>query len=508
MAELDLIPLVSPTAAKTSSHTRLIEVLDALVRRSHGEPWGVRELAAELGESRSTINRILLALVARELAFEVGTGKYRLGPRLSVLTNALMTSSSLLECSSDALSQLAELTHTTALISICCPRSQGYFVAACEQAKSSWMFRPELGVQYPLAFGDLGRAFKKHLDIHAESGTHEGGSDEGAYMPEIEFPRALSVVTRRLENGLLIAVSVHSVHGESAPHEGRFDNEVASLATHLEETVARGLRTVRPGRMSVASEDQKSTTARMEQLLLLTCAAPNGLQKTSDLSDQLVCNMATAKRLIESAVHTETAVSVNSLLFPGPRLYQWAARIGYCEDIACLTRSIVQELVQETGETIAILSYDPMAGRAQFVDVIQGWRPIQYQLAVRTEVPLYAGAAGKAVLAYCDAEVVNGIKLVKITDTTITSRSALEQELRIIEQRGWATGTGERVPGAFGMAVPFFADGRIRGSISATIPQYRKDDRDLPRLTQLMLEASAKIGRLLSLGVTVGTDQP
>lgn len=79
----------------------------------------------------------------------------------------------------------------------------------------------------------------------------------------------------------------------------------------------------------------------------------------------------------------------------------------------------------------------------------------------------------------------------------------MKSELQAIRQRGWATGSGERVMGAFGLAVPFFADGKIRGSISATIPQYRKDDRDLPRLTQLMLEASAKIERLLSLGMSL-----
>ncbi|MNC60698.1 Transcriptional regulator KdgR [compost metagenome] len=117
------------------------------------------------------------------------------------------------------------------------------------------------------------------------------------------------------------------------------------------------------------------------------------------------------------------------------------------------------------------------------------------------EVPLYAGAAGKAVLAFCDQKLVDSIELEKITEATITSREVLKAELKVIHERGWATGDGERVLGAFGLAVPFFVDGKIRGSISATIPQYRKDERDLPLLTQLMREATKKIERLLSLGV-------
>jgi len=56
----------------------------------------------------------------------------------------------------------------------------------------------------------------------------------------------------------------------------------------------------------------------------------------------------------------------------------------------------------------------------------------------------------------------------------------------------------------FGLSVPFFVDGKVRGLISATIPQYRKNELDLPRLTQRMHEAATKIQRLLSLGLMVG----
>ncbi|WP_277342549.1 IclR family transcriptional regulator domain-containing protein, partial [Pseudomonas viridiflava] len=92
---------------------------------------------------------------------------------------------------------------------------------------------------------------------------------------------------------------------------------------------------------------------------------------------------------------------------------------------------------------------------------------------MNVDVPLYAGAAGKAVLAYCDPQLVDALKLERITEATITSRKLLKEELKDIKERGWATGEGERVLGAFGLAVPFFVDGKIRGSISATIPQYR-----------------------------------
>ena len=181
MALLDPADNAPQSVLQTSSHTRLIEVLDALVRRVDGEPWGVRELAAELSESRSTVNRILVALVERGLALEIGTGKYTLGPRLTVLANSSRAMNELDE-GTRSLQQLAELANATALISICCPLSGGYFVAACGQAMSSLMFRPELGVLYPLSFGDIGRCFREVLpkqDVARDQGDVNGAALRG-----------------------------------------------------------------------------------------------------------------------------------------------------------------------------------------------------------------------------------------------------------------------------------------------------------------------------------------
>ena len=514
MAQVPPTHTVLATPAQTSSHTRLIELLDALVKRTGAEPWGVRELAAELDESRSTVNRILVALVERGMVREVGTGKYSLGPRLSVLTNALSASNVLLCASAQPLRQLADVTGATALISICCPMNNGYFIAACGQPNSSLMFRPELGVMYPLTFGGLGRQFtavlqkdtvepaRSNLNFSQateEKRGHNGQSDIG-YLSESEFPQPLFVATRKLANGLLVAISVHSVNGETSENE-RMEEAVTYLANEVVAQVDLGCQNAIRCIPHIDVEDTKSTAARLERLLLLACACPDGVENTVGLNDQLLCNAVTGKRLIQSGIQTEIIRSIDAVLYPGPKLYQWAAKIGYQENIADLTRPTVRDLVQETGETIAILSYDEATRRGEFLDVIQGWRPIQYQLSIHTDVPLYAGAAGKAVLAYCDLETVESIELIKITDATITSREELRSELQAIRQRGWATGSGERVMGAFGLAVPFFANGKIRGSISATIPQYRKDERDLPRLTQMMLEASSKIERLLSLGI-------
>ncbi|WP_224794226.1 IclR family transcriptional regulator C-terminal domain-containing protein [Pseudomonas fluorescens] len=490
----------------------MIQVMDALVRRACAEPWGVRELAAELSESRSTVNRILVSLVEIGLASEVGVGKYSIGPRIDVLTKTLTDSSVLLGQSGESLGELADASKCTALVSVYCPRSNGYFIAACSEAKATLTFRPELGVVYPLTFGDIGRKFAEFIGANASRLKTSGaaGSDDCIFpdhdalglMSESEFPSALSIVVGEIASGLIVSVSFHSA-GSSGSHRLCYldtdtQRVIEKLQAGIESKSVDRLQVIN----SVCARDAKSTVSRLERLLLLACVFPQGIKNSVGLHDQLLCNAATAKRLIESGIQAELVSVVETAVYPGPRLYKWAARVNSAHrDLADITRKILSSLVQETGETIALLSYDETTQRAEFLDVIQGWRPIQYKLQVNVDVPLYAGAAGKAVLAYCDPQLVDSLKLERITEATITCRNLLKEELKEIKERGWATGEGERVLGAFGLAVPFFVDGKIRGSISATIPQYRKNERDLPTLSTLMREATEKIERLLSLGI-------
>jgi len=56
--------------------------------------------------------------------------------------------------------------------------------------------------------------------------------------------------------------------------------------------------------------------------------------------------------------------------------------------------------------------------------------------------------------------------------------------------------------------VPFLVDGHGAGSLSATIPQYRKQDCDVAALVDHMKLATSRISRLLSLGTAPAQGEP
>jgi DNA-binding IclR family transcriptional regulator len=75
----------------------------------------------------------------------------------------------------------------------------------------------------------------------------------------------------------------------------------------------------------------------------------------------------------------------------------------------------------------------------------------------------------------------------------------LESDLRQIRDTGWAQAEGERIPDAFGLAAPFFADGAVAGSLTFTIPRFRADEVDMPQLTTMLTETARQITALLSV---------
>ena len=142
-------------------------------------------------------------------------------------------------------------------------------------------------------------------------------------------------------------------------------------------------------------------------------------------------------------------------------------------------RPEIEALAAEVGETIGHVNYNPATGTAIMETVAWGNTPLKYGLATGVEIPLYAGAAGKAILAFAPPEVVDQQVLVPLNPNTITNLDELRAQLVQIRENGWATGDGERIPDAYGVAAPIFTNGNVTGSVTISIPSYRSHETDL-----------------------------
>lgn len=114
--------------------------------------------------------------------------------------------------------------------------------------------------------------------------------------------------------------------------------------------------------------------------------------------------------------------------------------------------------------------------------------------------PLWAGAGGKALLAFLDEDTIKREieKAIPITETTIHDEEAFRKELVDVRSFGYAVSHGEREEGILSIAVPIFnRRGDIAFSFSVAGPASRFTDEIalswVPRIQAMCREIATQI---------------
>ena len=502
---------IDTTPAVVAGNDRALDVIDALVTRSGAGPWGVRELADHLGASRSTVNRVLQGLAARQLAAVDSAGAYAVGPRLRVLTHTLFEVHPTLGGARDIIGELGTACEATVMVALQSPERATAFIALVHERPGPIRYHLIPGMTLPLHAGAAGRAILGAVGMSALDGNElqqfsaETITDRHRLQSELDkatrqgfvtstgqhIPLAAGVAAPfRLDSGIVGAISVTRSRYETTDADLlRFGPLVAAAA---KEVAAQHPPTTPPGPIRGAqpapgSKDTPGGSAlnRIERFINALVAFPDGLTATSrELSQRVGAVGPTAERLKATALLTGLAVSPRpDRLYPGPLLLKWAAILGPHLNISEIVRPEIEGLAAEVGETIGHVTYDPVTGTAIMETVAWGNTPLKYGLATGVEIPLYAGAAGKAILAFATPDVIDQQVLVPLNPNTITNLDELRAQLDQIRENGWATGDGERIPDAFGVAAPIFTNGNVTGSVTISIPSYRSHDTDIHQLS-------------------------
>ncbi|WP_435195174.1 IclR family transcriptional regulator domain-containing protein [Streptomyces sp. NRRL F-5630] len=513
-------------SAGPAVNDRILATLDALVRRPTDQPWGVRELAEDTGLSRSTVHRVLQALTERDLATQTAHATYTSGPRLRVLVDRLHRSHPLLGQARPLAQDLAAACDATILLSLYDPARADAFVALTAVPDGPVRYRLDPGRPLPLHAGAAGRAILAELppDVLARldltAHTDETVTDPAELKDLLEQGRAQGVtvsVGQHIALAAGVAAPLHAAGLTGALSATRLRHEtgpkdIARLAPLVREAADRASRLTprehpplpqgHTPPSPAADDSGGSAAARVENLITALCTAAPLPTGGRALARVLHGNPATTARLLDTALTSGLAVLREEHALAGPLLMRWAAILGPLESTGALVAPALHALAQETGETIALTEYDRTTGTARMTTVVPGSKPIHYSLSTDADVPLTAGAAGKAILAFLPDRTLDDLELVPYTDHTPLDRPRIATDLLGIRARGWATGDRERIPDAYGIAVPYFTDHGIAGSITATVPRHRADQLDPTDLAAHLAATAAAVTRLLSLRTT------
>jgi DNA-binding IclR family transcriptional regulator len=161
---------------------------------------------------------------------------------------------------------------------------------------------------------------------------------------------------------------------------------------------------------------------------------------------------------------------------------------------------VMREIRNQVNETV-ILSVRSGDFRVH-IDFVEGLHPMRRMADLGVRAPLYAGAASKVLLAGMDDDEVEAYlgrtKLTAFQNTTITDKSMLWREIRLIRKRGFAESKGELFPGGGALAAPLKDfSGKTVAVMDILTPEHRYTGDHRERCIALLLDGARRASQRL-----------
>ncbi len=183
----------------------------------------------------------------------------------------------------------------------------------------------------------------------------------------------------------------------------------------------------------------------------------------------------------------------------GSKVLTWASVFTEGLDLRSKARPVMEELHRLTRETVNLYVLDGV--ERVCIENIESPERVRVIVRVGEHMPLHAGSAGKAILAFAQPSLVDQIlahPLERMTTNTITDSKALLQELASIRKVGYAVSHGERFSDALGLAAPIFdASGNVTAALNVAGPRLRFESqvkKFAPKVVQFAHQISLALG--------------
>lgn len=225
---------------------------------------------------------------------------------------------------------------------------------------------------------------------------------------------------------------------------------------------------------------------------ILEILAQQGRAGVSEIAAELDIHKSTAFRLLaalESRGMVEQSVS-RGKYHVGVGILRLASAVSARLSIAAEARPTLEALADLLGETVNLAVR--RGGWAVNIDQAMGPSPLTSFDWIGNLTPLHATASGKVFLAALEPDerdaALGPSPLTRYTDTTLTRRRELDQDLATVGSTGYALTRSELEDGLNAGAVPVWDHhGFVVASISVSGPDLRFD----PALEAVVLAARA-----------------
>ncbi len=221
-----------------------------------------------------------------------------------------------------------------------------------------------------------------------------------------------------------------------------------------------------------------------------------------EIARQLRMSSSTAGRILANlhALGILNQDTASHRYMMGSRVLTWSSVYMSQLDVVTAARAALAELHRITSETVSVYLLEG----TERICVERIESPERVRVVVRRgeRMPLHAGSAGKAILAFASNDLVQEVvshPLDRMTPNTITKRKQLLQELATVRACGYAVSHSERFEDALGLAAPIFnARGTVVAALNVAGPTTRFTDAEVgmfaPKIMQLAAQVSQALG--------------
>jgi len=224
--------------------------------------------------------------------------------------------------------------------------------------------------------------------------------------------------------------------------------------------------------------------------------SPGGLQLRS-IAELTKLNKSTAWRFLAQLERAGYLVRDGAGAYLlGPRLVHLGSGSTYQSTISKVSQPILEELWQDSGETVNLGVLD---GReVLYLAVLESQHSFRLVSKPGMRRPLYCTALGKTILAWQASdtrdELIAATRFEKMTPRTITRPTDLVSELGRIRSRGYALDNEEAVAGARCVAAPVLdCSGFVAASVSVSGPVIRMHRERVAEIVQAVKQAANRI---------------
>lgn len=169
-------------------------------------------------------------------------------------------------------------------------------------------------------------------------------------------------------------------------------------------------------------------------------------------------------------------------------------------ELRSVAKPFMERLNAVTGETVHLGTLED--GDVVYVEKVEASHRVRMHSRIGAIAPLHCTGVAKGILAFLPEEkrqeLLAGRELKVFTEHTLTTADAVEADLLLSRERGYALDAEEHETGIHCIAAPVFtADGDVAGAFSLTAPMSRIDRPTLLGFVAALLDAANGTSRQL-----------